>query len=488
MEVRSPKRISPDGRSARWLAVFGPGAIIASLTIGSGELIFSSRGGALFGYRILSVFLLVCVLKWALTFATARHLVLTGAHPFQRWMQLPGPRGWLPIVFLLLAIPAFPIFVSFHSGTVGTLLAALMGGSYLWWAIVILAVVGSLTLLGGYKLLEAVQLLVVVLMLAATVLALFFIQPDWLSMIQGLWKFPALTYPDWAANDPEIAQRAVWVELTTYVGVVGGSGYDYLAYCAFLREKHWGNASVSEATKDRTQINAAKEWVRAPLVDSVISFLVVFVFSVVFVACGAEILGTHQQVPKGDNLLTLQAEFVAVVSPWLKPLYYAGAILAMAGTLYGTINVAPAILRELARALEIGRGRQATAWHRIGVWWVCIGALGILIYKLVVSQEGQPPGLIALLTPANLFTGVFACGIICLLSVWADYRFLEKRWRPSAVLSCLNLIGCAVFLFLGFKAYWDHSGWSAFLIFAGTIGAGWVAALWLPGNRRKPPL
>lgn len=40
-------------RPLDWLKVFGPGAIMASLTIGTGELIFSSRGGALFGYRIL---------------------------------------------------------------------------------------------------------------------------------------------------------------------------------------------------------------------------------------------------------------------------------------------------------------------------------------------------------------------------------------------------------------------------------------------------
>lgn len=30
----------------RWLTVFGPGAVIGSLTIGMGELVFSSRGGA----------------------------------------------------------------------------------------------------------------------------------------------------------------------------------------------------------------------------------------------------------------------------------------------------------------------------------------------------------------------------------------------------------------------------------------------------------
>ena len=65
-----------------WLKVFGPGAIIASLTIGTGELIFSSRGGALFGYRILCVFAAICLLKFGLVVASSRHIVLTGVHPY----------------------------------------------------------------------------------------------------------------------------------------------------------------------------------------------------------------------------------------------------------------------------------------------------------------------------------------------------------------------------------------------------------------------
>src|SRR5256885_14815679 len=111
----------------RWVTIFGPGAVIASLTIGSGELIFSSRGGALFGYRLLWFFLLVLLLKWVLVFVSARHMVLTGAHPFQRWMELPGPRGWFPLVFVLLALVCFPIWVSFHSGTLGALISGLTG-------------------------------------------------------------------------------------------------------------------------------------------------------------------------------------------------------------------------------------------------------------------------------------------------------------------------------------------------------------------------
>ena len=131
-----------------WLTIFGPGAVIASLTIGAGELIFSSRAGALFAYRLIWFFVLVLLLKWVLVFATARHMILTGAHPFQRWMDLPGPRGWFPMVFLLLALVAFPIWVGFHAGTLGTLLAWLTGtahwfrnGAHLLWGMALLGVV-----------------------------------------------------------------------------------------------------------------------------------------------------------------------------------------------------------------------------------------------------------------------------------------------------------------------------------------------------------
>ena len=60
-----------------------PGAIIASLTIGTGELIFSTRGGSLFGYRVRYLFVLISFLKWGLVLATLRHMVLTGVHPYK---------------------------------------------------------------------------------------------------------------------------------------------------------------------------------------------------------------------------------------------------------------------------------------------------------------------------------------------------------------------------------------------------------------------
>ncbi len=485
----------------RWLAIFGPGAVIASLTIGVGELIFSSRAGALFGFRLLWFFLLVLALKWILVFASARHIVLTGAHPFQRWMDLPGPRGWFPLVFFLLAVPCFPIWVCFHAGTLGTLVsslagteAALSGGAHFGWGIVMLAGVLILAASGGYQALERVQLAIVLLMLGAVLISVFFLRPDWMDFLRGLLIPQPLAYPPWITPEtfPDIAQRPVWLEATTYVGVIGGSSYDYLAYVSYLREKHWGQAGVGVATSAELKAmtdnpsHVNRRWLRAPLVDCTMSFVSVLLFTGVFVVCGAVVLGPQHKVPGGANLLALQAEFVASVHPWLKQVYFAGALLAVFGTLYGTIEVAPTILRELATAFRPGTAAKLRPRLRLwSVGWVGVGGFVILLWSLILhlqSGADKPPGLIAILTPANLFTGVLGCGLICLLNVWMDWRFLPVGLRPSKTFLCLSLLAGVVFLALGLRGCWDHSGWIAFAILAGTLAIGWVGA-WIIQSR-----
>jgi len=346
-----------------WIRIFGPGAVIASLTIGSGELIFSTRGGALFGYPLLWIFLVVCILKWILVYSGSRHLILSGVHPIQRWMDLPGPRGWLPLTFLILAIISFPIWVSFHAGTLGTLLNALTPSAdgqdsyayYLWGALLSGGVL-ALILSGSYQRLERIQLILVCTMLAGVTLSLFMLGPVWLDLLSGLIP-QKIAYPNWIDSLEAFRNRPLAVEIGTYVGVIGGGAYDYLAYMSYLREKKWGqagkppanNAELIEIEKHIDHPN--RRWLRAPMIDCAISFLLIFIFSTVFLACGKIVLGSQQMVPSGTNLLTFQAAIVNSSFPWMKSFYFVGAFLAMFGTLYGTIEVAPAILKEIQIAL-----------------------------------------------------------------------------------------------------------------------------------------
>ncbi len=482
---------------AAWLTVFGPGAIIASLTIGTGELIFSSRGGAIFGYRILFLFLVICLLKWTLVFTTARHMVITGVHPFRRWMEFPlGPRGWLPTVFFVLAAFCLPIWVSFHASVLGDLLAGLTGtkkflngATVHLWGVGILSVMVGLALKGGYTALERVQLVLVATLLVAVTLALVLLQPDWLELLKGaLWP-QSLEYPAWMIADPRpeierIVARPVWVETTLYVGVIGGSSYDYLAYTSFLRDKHWGLAGSKEWDGNAEDLSEStttdlRRWIRAPLFDCTLSFLIVIVFSAVFVASGALVLGPRHELPSDAGFLEHQAQFVTQLHPWLYPLYVLGAFLTMLGTLYGTLEVGPCIFREIVLAVRGEHAEQKI--HQLRRWalgWCAVFAFAVLIVSFVnqiLSGSNTPPGLTNLLIPANLFTGVMSCGLVCLLNLWMD-RSLPKSLQSPLLLTAANVAAGVFFVALGIKGYWDHSGWTALMLLVATLAAGWVLA------------
>lgn len=539
------------GNPLAWLTVFGPGAIVASLTIGTGELIFSTRGGVLFGYRILFLFVAISVLKWALVFATSRHMVLCGVHPVTRMMELPGPRGWFPLMLLLMLACCIPIWVSFHSSVLGNLTSWVTGTKdhfnggidYLWGGAILAGIV-VLTASGGYSALERIQLTIVTALVLCAGVTLVLYNPDWLELIKGAFIPQNFEYPEWLFQyrDEEyvqIAEQPVWVETTRYVGVIGGAGYDYLAYTSFLRDKHWGMAGRESAGPDELdaiaadRFHPARLWVRAPLIDCTLSFIVVVAFSAVFVASGAQILRPEHKIPTEDNLLNLQAQFVTGIHPWLLPLYVSGAFLTMLGTLYGTFEIAHAMFSEVVFAVDAATARRrARAIKFITVAWCALGAYAVLCWTFVYQtggtdegvssaespssiearalvdrpeaataavsdttvdaageadfrrpQRGKPRILLLILTPVNLFTGVLACGLFCLMIVWMDWRFLPRQLRMPSWLAALNFAAGLVFVVLGLKGYWDDkSRWLAIaslpVVVGASVGGAWLAGRW----------
>ena len=103
-------------------------------------------------------------------------------------------------------------------------------------------------------------------------------------------------------------------------------------------------------------------------------------------------------------------------------------------------------------------------------------------YKTVwlTGETGKPRLLLAILTPANLFTGVLGCGLFCLLNLWMDRKYLPKALRLPGWLWLLNLLAGLVFVALGLKGYWDDPSRSyavaslCVMLVAGVGGAHWA--------------
>ena len=91
-------------------SVFGPAAIVASVSIGAGETIVVVRTGAWAGYNLLWLVLLSCVVKGIfVTYLLGRYTAVSGEYIGNRLAKLPGPRGWLLIAIVIFEMVGAPL-------------------------------------------------------------------------------------------------------------------------------------------------------------------------------------------------------------------------------------------------------------------------------------------------------------------------------------------------------------------------------------------
>jgi len=186
--------VSPDlsGSWTRLLRVFGPGAIIASVTVGTGETIFAPRVGALFGYAMLWVVLAAVVFKAVQVYAGARYIVLTGEHPLRAWSRIPGPRAWVAKLVGVVSVIAFPMWAAALSDALGSLCIWITGigrgsswGRPLWGTAIILTAT-TLSLIQTYNIIERISTLILALKMGLILLAILLVKPDWAAALWGM--------------------------------------------------------------------------------------------------------------------------------------------------------------------------------------------------------------------------------------------------------------------------------------------------------------
>jgi len=444
-----------------WIRFFGPGAILASVNIGSGELVFPARGGAMFGYGLIWIFPLVALLKWGMAYYAIRHMVLSGAHPLERWSRLPGPRGWLSLAICLIVVMCLPLWMSFLQGILGDHCATVVGQ---WdrssWATFWTAICFVLLMIGGYNFLEKSQIVILALMLLAVFVSVFWVQPDWLAALRGFFVPQPLAYPDWALREsPKLLERSVWVEVLVYVSVIGGPGDNYLSYASFLRDRRWGRSAMGLANETELQEMAgqpkhpARLWLRAALIDTIASFAAVVVIAVAFTILGVMILQPKQLLPDNADLLTHQAQFLTELAPWLKHVYDFGVFLAFVGIVLGAPDLFYRLLSEFFRTVPRWRGHVNQKWLRLfAICWAQGGGLAVLW----LTRNNPEIELLDLATPAGIFAGVLGTGLFCLINPWMDWRFLPSALRAPWYLVALNIGAGLILLGAGVKSLWDY--------------------------------
>lgn len=399
----------------------GPGAIVASATIGAGETVLAVRVGAWGGYSLLWLVLAAAVTKSFLTlYLLGRYAAVSGQSAADKLAELPGPRGWFlwsvlvleglvaPLVFVVIAVPC------------GQLMSNILGSwgltvSYKWLATAFVTLAIVVGVLQSYDALEKSQMVVCLVLLAGTMSATLLARPDWGAMLKGLsWFGHFPPYPAWVPE--EIQSRSQLLEMASVFGYCGSIAMNYLVYSNWVLMKSW---TVGPEARTRSQVRRALGPLRWDVGFNAVSVLLV---TSAFMVAGAAILNPLHRIPAGYDLLTEQAHIFARISPAMVPLYY----ITILAALWGTMNALPDIygrgaqscLRQLIPCLRDLSYRKAVR---------VIGPL-LLVFCWFFIWTGTLP--IIMMDLVALFSTNLGVGLTAAAGIWLD-RQLPSEMRTS---------------------------------------------------------
>ncbi|HEX2269110.1 MAG TPA: hypothetical protein VHH35_06230, partial [Pyrinomonadaceae bacterium] len=252
--------------------------------------------------------------------------------------------------------------------------------------------------------------------------------------------------------------RSPWEEVAVYLTAVGGGSYDYVGYVGMLREKRWGranreneseqSASALAQLEEKTEhaaaeVQKARLWLRAPLIDCALSFSFVVLISLLFVILGAEILHPRQLIPDSSQLLTVQESFLTLIHPSLKFLYGAAVLLTFFGTLYGAFSVYTWTVYETVRSVwPTATQFQLKSIQRWVMAYCVIGGLCLIWVDL------EP---VAVITLVAVFGGAPTCAAWCFAMLWTDRRFLPAPLRMGMGLRLMTILAGVAMSLLSVK-------------------------------------
>lgn len=441
------------------LAFFGPGIIIASATIGNGEIYSATKGGAIFGYVFIWTFLFGIIMKGMVVYSGCRYIAITGEHPFSRWGKImPGPKNWLALLLGTFALISFPSWASSYMITLGQWTAWVFGLPEQYYMIygTIWAVIGFSTIfIAAYSKVEKFQSTVVAIMVAFVVIAMFAARPDWLKVLRGFIPTIPSEYAQWVKDAyPDVADNPISMEVISYLGAMGGGTYDYIGYVGMYREKGWGilgspNLKEIEARlatlegkeqlpipTDKENVEKTNTWLRAVKIDTIFSFGSVFLFSMAFMILGAVILGENglQKIPGDKQIMTYQVAFFSSISEILVYFYKLAVWCAFFGSMQSLpTTVYPHTIREsFGPTFPILMKEEN--WNKLK-FWVCIFffASGLFLMWSGASYT-------KLINFASILGGVMSLGIWGIAQVYTEKKMLPKEYRMHPITSVIVVI------------------------------------------------
>ncbi|MBI1358537.1 MAG: divalent metal cation transporter [Acidobacteria bacterium] len=314
--------------------LIGPGLILASSIVGSGELIATTVLGAENGYTLLWLIILSCLIKIVVQNELGRYAIGSGETTLEAFDHVPGPRfrvSWMVWCWFLMVM--FTLMQV--GGMLGGIAEVLHGqlalnpdpdASRMIWVWVINFITVGLLIGGRYAVVEKTAMALVVTFTALTVSCAFILLKlpeyfSWSEVLRGLSFQP-----------PE---GGIATAVAVF-GITGVGATELVMYPYWCIEK--GYASYAGPRDDSPEwVRRAYGWIKVMGVD-VLNSMVIYTFATIaFYLLGAGVLNGMGLIPQGsETISTLSNLYTQTLGPWSLPIFLAGAVAVLYSTVFAS--------------------------------------------------------------------------------------------------------------------------------------------------------
>lgn len=400
--------------TSRLRRLAGPGLIFTGAAIGTSHLVQSTRAGAMFGAALIGVIVLANLLKYP-----AYRFGIDFAHARGRSL-LSGYRElgtWALALFLLALAPLVPIIWAALGAATAGIITVVFGplAPVPVLAALILVVATALLLLGGYRLLDRLNAVLLAFLVVSTLLTTIMVMPrvEWGTLVDFSWTG----------------------EATALLFIVALAGFMPNPMDVSVPLSLW------KVEADRSLPDLAS---RPSLAEARATFFWPYVMTALMAVCFC-IMGAGVMHPQGIAPLAdapgFAGQIVGLYREALGPgAAYLAAIAALSVMLTTVIAGIDAYSRTFAAAREIFAGREDVSYSRGDYASFCLLFLAIALVT-IFTLLSDLTGFLDFVTSASF---VIAPGVALLNHLVVTRCDMPDEARPSPGARIHNLIAIAV--------------------------------------------
>lgn len=419
----------------------GPGIVLASAIVGSGEVIATTTLGAQVGYAALWIVLLSCAIKPVVQAELGRYTIVTGTTGLEGFNAVPGPRAgvsWLVWAWAL-TVTLTLLQVGGMYGGVGQVLHALLPAIPVTvWVGVCLAITLVVLLGGGYARIERFAMLKVSLFTLLTVFA-----------ATVLVRRPgAVSMADLGAGLSLQLPPAGLVTAIAVFGITGVGATELVMYPYWCVEKGYARF-VGPRETNAEWVARARGWIRVMHLDITCSLAIYTMATVAFYLLGAGILHRLGTVPAArDTVAVLSQIYTQTLGGWALGVFYVGVVVTLYGTIFAATAAHSRMLADLVRVLGVYPREDAAArlrWrNRFVVLLAAVPAAFYWLFESPVRMVVAGGVAQALMLP-----------LIGFAAIYVRHTRLPRELQPSPATTMVLWLSTAVMF--GFATYYAWS-------------------------------